>query len=69
MADDKQIEQDEERMREFEHWRKIYVERAQEHRDARLNLRLGTEWEHIVYEEMLFDVHLRLTEVEKLLKG
>ena len=53
-------------------WRqvkRVFTERAAYNKEARENLRDITDWEHVVYEEMLMDLFARVDDLEKLLKG
>ena len=64
-----QVEEDEKQIMEFRKIRREFTERANRHKEARINLRDITDYEHVVFEEMFYDLFRRVAELESLLKG
>lgn len=64
-----EVEAAEKQIMEFRNIRRIYTERAALHKEARQNMRDITDYEHVVFEEMFYDILKRLGELESLLKG
>jgi hypothetical protein len=58
--------------KEIMDWRKKkrdFTARVAEHKEARQNLRDITDYEHLLYEEMLMDLFTRIEELERCLLG
>jgi hypothetical protein len=66
---EKDVEAAEKKIMKWRQLKRKYTERANDNKEARLNLRDITDWEHVVYEEALMDAFERIEELEKLLKG
>lgn len=66
---EQQVEEDERQIAEFRKIRREFTERAALHKEARQNVRDITDYEHVVFEEMFYDLFKRVAELESLLKG
>jgi len=66
---EQQVEENERQIMEFRQIRRKYTDLAALHKEARQNVRDITDYEHVVFEEMFFDLFKRVAELESLLKG
>ena len=63
------IEDIEQKIMKFRALRKRFVELAEEHKPARINLRETPSYEQVINDEMFIELFDRVDELEKLFKG
>ena len=67
---EQEVEQYERDVTEYQQIRKRFTQLAKRKEDPRMNLRqLSGDFEHVVFEEMLYDLFKRVDALESILKG